>query len=365
MTRISTAWRWLRTWVRNHRAELALAVRVTIAALSSFAVSHVLGVPLPLWTVLTAVILTQVNFGKSLRATINYLVGTLGGSLYAGAIAVLLPDAREIAHAGTLALAVGPLALLAAIYPSFNVATFTGVLVLLVPGIAHVSPVESAIDRVFEVAVGGGTALAVSFLVLPMRAHALAVEASAQMLERVAESVPALFAGFVEACDATAISHIQGRIGESFARLDALVAEARQERIGFLFAAPDLGALLRTLLRLRHDLLIIGRCAGVPLPETLRTRLEPALRRITSTAVEYLRRSGQALAARGDPMPLDGIEAALNDYADRFSVARREGLTRDLPADAAERVFALGFALDQVRQHLPDLECCVREARRR
>jgi uncharacterized membrane protein YccC len=58
MTRFSTAWRWLRTWVRNHRAELALAVRVTIAALSSFAVSHVLGGPLPLWTVLTAVILT-------------------------------------------------------------------------------------------------------------------------------------------------------------------------------------------------------------------------------------------------------------------------------------------------------------------
>ena len=117
-----------------------------------------LNVPLPLWTVLTAVILTQVSLGRSLKATIDYLVGTLGGAVYAGAVAVLVPHTNEIALAGVLAITVAPLALLAAIYPSFSVATFTGVLVILAPGITDVGPIKSAFDRVFEVAVGAITA---------------------------------------------------------------------------------------------------------------------------------------------------------------------------------------------------------------
>jgi hypothetical protein len=36
-------------------------------------------------------------------------------------------------------------------------------------------------------------------------------------------------------------------------------------------------------------------------------------------------------------------------------------LTRVLPGDAAERFFALGFALEQMRQNLNDLGRCVAE----
>ena len=65
MSRVPTDWTPFRAWTRNHRAELALSLRVTIAALLSFALSNLLIIRLPLWTVLTAVILTQVNFGRS------------------------------------------------------------------------------------------------------------------------------------------------------------------------------------------------------------------------------------------------------------------------------------------------------------
>jgi hypothetical protein len=54
--------------------------RRTIAAVLAFALSHLVFVPLPLWTVLTAVILTQVTFGRSVRATLDYLPGTVGGA---------------------------------------------------------------------------------------------------------------------------------------------------------------------------------------------------------------------------------------------------------------------------------------------
>ena len=47
--------------------------------------------PLVLWSVLTAVIVTQSSVGRSVKATIDYLVGTLGGAIYAGAVAALIP----------------------------------------------------------------------------------------------------------------------------------------------------------------------------------------------------------------------------------------------------------------------------------
>jgi uncharacterized membrane protein YccC len=70
-----------------------------------------------------------------------------------------------------MVMAVAPLAFIAAIKPNLNVATVTAIIVLLLPAMNNGSPLDAAIDRVLEVAVGALTGLAVSFLVLPSRAH--------------------------------------------------------------------------------------------------------------------------------------------------------------------------------------------------
>lgn len=358
-------WTWLGTQILERRAHLALSLRVTIAALLAFAVSNMLSLRLPLWTVLTAIILTQANFGRSVKATLDYLAGTVGGAIYAGAISVLVPHNNELALAGVLALAVAPLALLGAINPSFGSAPFTGALVLLVPGLAHVGPIESAVDRVLEVAIGGSTALAVSLLVFPARAHSYAIEAAARALDLMARSLPDLFAGFLEPVDPAAFARLQDSVGQAVAQAETIAAEARHERIGFLATQPELGSLLRTLLRLRHDLVMIGRAAAAPLPDALRERLGPPLARVAESIAEHLRGTGEALAARREPPPSDSAEAAFDDYGRISDAARAEHLTLSLPIDVVERVFTLRFALDQMRQHLRDLDRCVRDTARR
>jgi hypothetical protein len=364
MTSIVTEWRLLRTHVWAHRSQVELALRVTIAALLSLVVAQLLNVPLPLWTVLTAVILTQVSFGKSVKATVDYLIGTLCGAIYAGAVSALLPHTGQVALISGLAIAVAPLALLAAINPTFGAAPFTGVLVVLIPGVTHVGPIESALYRVIEVAVGGITAIAVSFLVLPARAHSLAIEAAAQMLDLMAKYLPEFLSCLMHSCDASAIGRLQDSIGKASARADALAGEARHERISFISTESSLGPLLRTLLRLRHDFVMIGRAATVPLPEAFQMRLGSLLARVTKTTAEYLRQSGEALTTRRTSTSINATEAALDDYAKAFDAARREGFTLGLPVDTVERIFTLGFALDQLRQHLRDLERCVTEAAR-
>ena len=97
MTPIANAWGSLRETLLEHGAELRLCLRMTLAATLSLAVSHLLNLPLALWTVLTAVILTQMSVGRSLKATMDYLVATVGGAAYAGAVGALVPHDSEIA----------------------------------------------------------------------------------------------------------------------------------------------------------------------------------------------------------------------------------------------------------------------------
>ena len=355
-------WTELGALVRHRRVQLALSVRVTIGALAALVIAQFLHLPLPLWAVLTAVIVTQMSVGRSMKATFDYLAGTLGGAIYGGALGVLVPHSSEIALLAVLALAVAPLTLIAAANPRLSVAPVTAIIVLLIPTITNASPIASAFDRVTEVAVGAVTGLVVSFLLLPSSAHSLVVGAAARMLNEMARALGELLVGLTHGFDVDALHRIQDGIGQALVELNVIGAEAEQERAARVATAPDSGPLLRTLLRLRHDIVIIGRAAAIsPLPESFVARLEAPLARAGAALADYLRASGAALQAGREAPPLDPVHSALDAYSAEVAALRRDGLTKTLPDDAAERFFALGFALEQMRNEAQDLGRCVAE----
>ena len=77
----------------------------------AFAIATALHLMLPLWAVLTSLIVTQMSVGRSLKVTRDYMFGTIGGAIYGGAIAVLIPHSGEAGLLALLVLAVAPLAL--------------------------------------------------------------------------------------------------------------------------------------------------------------------------------------------------------------------------------------------------------------
>ncbi len=355
-----TAWSSVRDRVHAYRSELRFSLRATVAALLAFAITRILAFPLHgLWAVLTAVVVTQVSVGGSLRATLDYVIGTLLGAVYAAAIGVLIPHTTAIAQAGVLALAVAPLAFVAAINPSFRVAPFSAVLVLLIGGEFGESPILSALIRVAEVAVGGATAVAVSLLVLPDRAHTLGLETAAQILRRMAGVLPQLLAAFAQQLDPAEISRMQNDLGKSVTAFQGLAAEARRERMASLARQPDSAPLARTLLRLRHDLVLLGRAAAMPLPGVIARRLNPTLIHVGAEASQFLTGSAAALVQSRRPPPLEPVEAALKAFDAEVASLRSEGLTRPLSTGEVERLFALGFALEQLSQNFADLARCV------
>ena len=346
-------------WLISHKVELGLGLRVTVAALSALAIALACGLKLPLWAVLTSLIVTQMSVGRSLKATRDYLIGTVGGAIYGGTVAVLVPHTGESALLAVLVLAVAPLAFIAAINPSLNVATVTAIIVLLLPAMSHSDPLDSAIDRVLEVTVGAITGLAVSFLVLPSRAHSQIRLNAARVLELLAAALNELLSGLTRGRDNDALHALQDGIGSAIAALNALGVEAERERAAKLSSGPDTGPLLRTILRLRHDIVIIGRASVVPLPVELQTRLATPLATVSTATTEYLKSIATALrSGRGAPA-IWPVQSALEAYGAAVASCRGEGLTRGLAGDVIERFFALGFSLEQIRQNLKDLERCV------
>jgi uncharacterized membrane protein YccC len=230
--------------------------------------------------------------------------------------------------------------------------------VLLVPAMNHANPLDSVIDRLCEVAVGAFTGLAVSFLVLPSRAVSQIRINAAQLLELLAAAFAELLAGLTRGLDNDALHRIQDGIGTAMASLHATGLEAERERSAHLSSGPDTGPLLRTIQRLRHDVVMIGRASVMPLPTNVQARLARPLSDVSKAIVDYMRAAAASLRSGSGTVDIQAVDAALRAYAAEVAALRSEGLTRGVPADVAERFFALGFSLEQMRQNLNDLDRC-------
>lgn len=347
--------------LHGHKTELSLAVRLAVAAVAAYAIARALHLMLPLWAVLTSLIVTQMSVGRSLKATRDYMLGTVGGAVYGGAIAMLIPHSGEGGLLALLVLTVGPMAFIGAINPSLSAATVTAVIVLLVPAMNHANPLDSTIDRLFEVTVGGLTGLVVSFLVLPSRAVSQIRINAAQLLELEAAAFAELLAGLTRGLDNDALHRIQDGIGTAMAALHATGLEAERERAAHLSKGPDTGPLLRTIQRLRHDVVMIGRASVVPLPSNVQARLARPLSDVSTAIVGYMRAVAASLRDGGGNADIQPVDAALQAYTSEIAALRSEGAIRGVPVDVAERFFALGFSLEQMRQNLNDLDRCHAE----
>jgi uncharacterized membrane protein YccC len=357
---------WNRVDTGRFRGAASYAFRLSAAALLALWLAYRLKVTLPLWSALTALVVTQISIGRSVRATMDYFAATIGGVLWGGLVAVLVPHSSETELLLVLLLALAPLAFIAALYPRFAVGPVTAAIVVLVPDIMHTTPIASALDRVIEVSLGGLAGLFVSFVLVPSSAFRHTREVAARATERMAKAIPELIEGFENGLTEADAHRIQDGIGQELNDLSTVVAEAEHERPLRLSDDPLTGPLFRTLLRLRHDLVIVGRAAQAPLPVALAPDLLPSLITVGKEAASHLQVCAVALMSRQTSPSRAALDSALARYTGEIDGLRREGRLRELTGEAVERVFATGFALEQMRHNLGDLDRCVAEwAKRR
>jgi uncharacterized membrane protein YccC len=329
---------------------------MTVAAVAGLGLAQALQLPLPLWTVLTALIVTQLSVGRSLKTSLDYLLGTIGGTVYGAALALLIPHEGEAALLMVLVLAVAPLALVAAIKRNLNSVPVSSIIVVLMPAITHATPFDSAVNRVLEVSLGVIVGLAVAFLVMPAGGHRLARQEAARTLDLLAQILGRVVGEKLGTADIEALRRIYDQVGLSLAELANNAAEGRREHSARLTAEADTEPLRRILVRLRHDVGTVGRIArGDPMPEPVHGRLAPKVAAIGKVASAYLEATGSALLKREPPPAASELEAAFVAVLSEMTALRREGLTRELPDEAVARFFALQCALHEMRRTLREL----------
>jgi uncharacterized membrane protein YccC len=348
-------WKEIRRWAGANRAALRLCVRMTFAGVVAYALAQMFNLPQGYWAVFSAIIIMQASVGGSVKATLDRVIGTLGGAVAGGAVAYFTPHGDSVSVGIAVIIALVPLTLVAALRPNYRIAPLTAVIVLLTPGAQQLGALASAFYRIIEITLGCLVGLVASLVVLPARAHSFVIAAAARMLGHLADLLGDWLAVLAGSSDRARIPQLQEDIRAGLARLEIAAGEARQERKTHLTAEFDPDPLVRTVFRLRHDLVMIGRVAAEPLPEAVVARLRGSITEVSGATQQFLRDSADALMQRRSPPALARVETVLERFVDEITALRREGVViRGLSADDAGRLFALGFALEQLRRDFED-----------
>jgi uncharacterized membrane protein YccC len=322
---------------------------MTASSVAAFALAQAFSLPQSFWAVITALIVTQSNVGGSLKAAFDRFMGSVFGAVYGSAVAFAIPHDDFLSRAATLVVAVAPLSYLAATSAGFRIAPITAIIVLLSVTGSSFGPFGFAVDRILEVGLGCAIGLVVSVLIVPARASRLVLETAADVTRLLAEQLEALARpGDQPQVDLVAMA-VKTR--QTLSRLETLVGEAARERRSRLADGPDPEPVFRTLMRLRHDVVMLRRVLRDPGHEALREHVLQSWSRAAETGAAALRDLGRALSGGQAPQPSDAMAVAVSDYRSAVDSMKQA----DLPTDVAWRLFGAGFGLEQFRRDLDDL----------
>lgn len=202
-------------------SHLRHGVKTGLACVSSYVLSQAIGLPHGFWAAISAVIVMQVNVADSIRMCWYRFTGTAVGAVI-GVVAILLFPETHVWTMVGLFLTAMFCAYMTRYNERYRMAAITVVIVFL--GSLDVAGGEGArmafaLDRVLEIAIGVGSAFAVSLLLWP-------VHASRTLRDRLAAQYDTL-ADLIEAAIEAFLSQ-QSKIDE--APIENLAEQASQNR---------------------------------------------------------------------------------------------------------------------------------------
>lgn len=347
-------------WLSQYRWMVPHSVRMTTASTAAFAAAHALGLPEGVSATVTAMVVTQSNLGGSLRTAFEQVIGSMLGAAYAIAVALAIRPEEAPSIIAALALALGPLSVLAAHSPGFRIAPITAAIVLLGGAGLQLGPLDPASQRIVGIGLGSGIGLLVSVLILPVRAGQSVIDTADRIVGLMAGQLQALASGGAT-CHAV-LSAQAAETRENLVRLATLVEDATHERRARLAGVPDGHRLLRTLRRVRHDINMLRRAAREAGDDAVHECAAAPWQLAAESAAATLRGIGGILTGKPPPEGIDRLTAEVRNYKAAIEDMRQTGVTHSLSTAEIGRVFGIGFALDQLRRDLEDLIEVAEEA---
>lgn len=346
-------------WLSLYRWTLLHSLRMTAASTAAFAAAYALGLPEGLSAAVTAIVVTESNVGGSFKTAFEQIIGSILGATFAIAVALVIRPDDGVSSAIGLAIALGPLSILAARSPGFRIAPVTAAIVLLGGAGPQFDPFNLAAYRMLGVGLGCGVGLLISVVIVPARASRSVLETADRIAGLMAEQLEALAAGGAT-CQETITSSARDT-RESLVRLASFVEQATHERRARLAGVPDGQRLLRTLRRVRHDVDMIRRAAREAGTDVVHECAAASWERAAQSGASTIRSIRRFLAGEHVPGDFNTLKVSVRDYRTGLDDLRRTGVTNSLSTAELARLFGIGFALDQLGRDLDDLIEAARE----
>lgn len=346
----------------RHVSEFRFALRMTVAALLTYAVVIGLGLPQGFWAVITAVLVVQANLGGSIKVAIDRFVGTLSGAVVGVVAMMTIAHTSTQAQVASIVLALLPLGFVAAMKPNMRVAPLTALIVMLVA--SHSDPVSSAIERVIEIFIGDVVGVSVALFFLPARASNQLAEAIGKLLGELGELTGLLRRGMAGEAVAGRVHMQHVTLRSLLKKIDDVADAAKRERYHHVSSGPEPEPLVRTANRVRNDLITLGRVVNsapagqgrIPV-----ATLASAADAVMVEAEVFLRETGKRLTSRLPSASLDGFSKALDLFKVERASVRRGAQAAGVSPETAATLSVLIFCFEQFATDARDLKARVDE----
>lgn len=281
------------------RRVLRRAMKVGLAATISTGIAQALGLPVPWFATISAVVALEITMRVSLRTARNSVLGALVGALLGLGLATIAKD--QVWAVGIAVLVSFVIFGLARLDAVAKQCALVASVIVLIPTRADLTTPEFAAIRLLETLIGIGVALAVNAAILPPRAFRGARRNLGESYRALAElyrSVVALDA--TGQADMERLNGARRAFRTSIRQVDELWDEALAERPAPHELAPHWRATTRR---------IWEQCAAmadVALDDVARGRLQPVrseLAALTEASAEALDRVAEVLTG-SDEQPL-------------------------------------------------------------
>ncbi len=225
--------------------QVKYAIGMATAAITSFVLSHALHLSGGYWSVLSAVIVFRFDFGNTLGASRDRLLGTIAGALFTVSL-LSLARLWSIADLLLLTAIIAPLSFLTALRPQYRTALVTSIIVLSAGG-PSTAPFTAAGGRILAVGLGALIGGLFSFILSFVKHPEVGRDPAAKIILGLGGLLP--FSR--EPGDTGRTAHLQRDI---YTELQGFSSNARRRNPG---AAP----IVRILTRVYWDIIFVGRIA--------------------------------------------------------------------------------------------------------
>ena len=327
------------------------AVKTALAAVTTYALTTLFGLPQGYWAVISVIIVMQNNLGSSFQVGVNRIIGTAVGAILGAACLTLLGS-------GAMALGIGVgLTILVCAYfihlhESFRMAGLTATIIILL-GNQSGTFLDYAVFRFLEIGLGVAVALAFSAFIWPSRA-------GRQFKEGVAKALldEAAFYSILLSCRVSPDCNQQDEQAAS-ASLEAtreknrsLLEETKREPAGLSKQDHITVSLFNFTERIAEHLLSMEHAVHHEELESLHEMVAKEMDLLAQTTITAMTRLAMAIGQDRNPGPMDDLLRAVAAAEDSLSRIRKQHVLPSYDLESVMRFFSYYYNMREVAVEL-------------